>query len=112
MKNHLVIASVLLPLLALTQPVAADSPTVTHRVLGQDRGHVAIIGTAGQVEWEAPCPGTAHDIALLPSGNILVQIGARNVVEMTPQKTIAWRYDAKPLPGNNDGVEIHAFEER
>lgn len=85
-------------------------PLVAHRVLGQDRGHVAIIGTTGQILWEAPCPGTAHDIALLPSGNILIQTSAQNVVEMTPEKTIAWRYDAKPTPGNTNGVEIHAFQ--
>jgi hypothetical protein len=110
MNNYLVIAAILMPLLGLGHVARADETRVTHRVLGQDRGRVAIVGPAGQVEWEAPCSGTAHDIALLPSGNILVQTGARNVVEMTPEKTIAWRYDATPTPGNTSGVEIHAFQ--
>lgn len=114
MNKRFVIAAALLPLLLLLGQVSSSNaqtpPVKNRRVLGQDRGHVAIIGAAGEVEWEAPCPGTAHDIALLPSGNILVQIGARNVIEMTPEKTIAWRYDAQPVPGNTGGVEIHAFQ--
>ncbi|MES2465008.1 MAG: WD40 repeat domain-containing protein [Armatimonadota bacterium] len=110
MNKTTIAAAILLPLLSLARFAGADTPTVTHRVLGQDRSHVAIIGTTGQVDWEAPCPGTAHDITLLPSGNILVQFGARNVVEMTPEKTVAWRWDAQPTPGNTGGVEIHAFQ--
>ena len=115
MYKHVVAAAALLPLLALSgliHPAQADTSAlpVTHRVLGQDRGHVAIIGTDGKIEWEAPCGGTSHDIALLPSGNILVQTGGQNVVEFARNKTIVWRYDAKPIPGNTAGVEIHAFE--
>jgi hypothetical protein len=110
MNKFVAAAAICMPLIGLTRAGSADTPAVAHRVLGQDRGHVAIIGTAGQVEWEAPCPGTSHDIALLPSGNILVQTAANNVVEITPEKTIAWRWDARAVPGNNDGVEIHAFQ--
>jgi hypothetical protein len=28
---------------------------------------------------------------------------------MTPQKTVAWRWDAKPTPGNTGGVEYTPF---
>jgi hypothetical protein len=83
---------------------------VAHRVLGQDRGRVAVVSPAGTVEWEAPCPGVAHDISLLPGGNVLTQTAADNVVEFDRAGKVVWQYQAKPKPGNNDRVEIHAFQ--
>lgn len=98
-----------LPSTSFAQTPAATG-TVTHRVLGQDRGHVAIVGADGKVEWDADCPQTAHDISHLSSGNILVQMGAGNVVEMDRFRKIVWRWDAKPKPPYTGGVEIHAFQ--
>lgn len=104
------VAATALLSLGLMGTVLAQTPVVKHRVLGQDRGHVAIVGTDGKVEWDADCPHTAHDIALLPSGNILVQMGAGNVIEMDRFRNIVWRWDAKPKPPYTGGVEIHAFQ--
>ena len=61
--------------LALTVPVsAADAPK--YRVLAQDKGHVAIVGADGKVEWEVECKYNSHDIHLLPNGNLLLHTGA------------------------------------
>ena len=81
-----------------------------YRVLGQDKGHVAIVGPGGKVEWEAPCGGTAHDITLLPNGNILVDTGSTAVIEITPEKKVVWKHEAKPRAGYTGKVEIHAFQ--
>ena len=87
----------------------ADAPA-PRRVLGQDKGHLAIVGADGKVEWEAPVRHNAHDLQVLPNGNILVGTDAKTVVEMTPDKQIAWKYVAQPAAGNTGRVEIHAFQ--
>jgi hypothetical protein len=95
--------------LALTSPAfAADSPK--YRVLAQDRGRVAIVGTDGKVEWEVGCKYNSHDIHLLPSGNLLLHTAAATVVEMTPKKEVVWKYEAKPKSGAKGRVEVHAFQ--
>src|SRR5437870_1061087 len=98
-----------LSLLVLTlaaSTCAADPPT--YRVLGQDKGHVAIV--KGEVEWETPCAYNSHDIAMLRNGNLLLHTGPATVVEMTPEKKIVWKYEAKPNPGYTGRVEVHAFQ--
>ncbi len=89
--------------------IAADPPA--YRVLAQDKGHVAIVGADGKVEWEVECKHNSHDIALLPNGNILFNSGGAAVTEMTPKKEIVWKYEAKATPANKAGrVEVHAFQ--
>lgn len=87
---------------------AADPPK--YRVLAQDKGHVALVGADGKVEWEVPCKHSSHDIHLLPSGNFLLHTAPATVVEMTPAKEVVWKYEAKPTPANKKHVEVHAFE--
>jgi hypothetical protein len=87
---------------------AADTPA--YRVLGQDKGHVAIVNANGEVEWETPCAYNSHDIALLSNGNLLLHAGPSTVVEMTPEKKIVWKYEAKPKMGYTGHVEVHAFQ--
>ena len=87
---------------------AAAEPA--YRVLAQDRGHIALVNAKGVVEWEVECKHNSHDIALCKNGNFLLHIGPATVVEMTPAKQIVWRYDAKPKPGYEGPVEVHAFE--
>ncbi len=86
----------------------ADDP-VTHKVLAQDNGHVIILNEKGAIEWEVPCGGTSHDIALLPSGNFLIHTGDRTIIEMTPDKKIVWKHESKPTDEKR-GVQIHAFQ--
>ncbi len=94
--------------LSLTTPVMAQNPR-SYRVLGADRGHVAIVEPDGRVSWEHPAPAEVHDLEMLPNGNILFPTGRDTVVEMTPAKQVVWSYKAEPLQGV-DHVEIHAFQ--
>lgn len=94
----------------LALPAFAADKSVTHRVLGQDKGHVAILDTSGKVVWETPCGGTAHDIALLPNGDVLFPTNDTTIVEMTPDKRIVWTHVSKPKNGYMGGVQIHAFQ--
>src|SRR5437588_5858665 len=52
--------------------VAIGMEPIQHRVVGVDNGHAAIVNAKGEVEWEVPCKHDAHDIAMLPSGNVLL----------------------------------------
>lgn len=98
-------------LIGAARPVdaqATDGPP--YRVLAQDKGHLAIVGVDGKVEWEVPVRHNAHDLQVLANGNILVGTNPTTVVEMTPEKKVAWTYKAKPTPENRGRVEIHAFQ--
>jgi hypothetical protein len=96
--------------LAISFPVFAEPPKNGYRVLAQDKGHVAIVGTDGKVEWEVECKYNSHDIHLLPNGNLLLHTAAATVTEMTPKKEVVWTYTAKPKEGYKGGIEIHAFQ--
>ncbi|HQR07963.1 MAG TPA: PQQ-binding-like beta-propeller repeat protein [Gemmatales bacterium] len=89
----------------------ADDP-VTHRVLAADRetGRLAIIGTDGKVEWEIPNKHDVHDLHMLDNGNILTHTSHTTIVEISPNKEIVWKYEAKPKPGYTGKIEIHAFQ--
>ncbi|MDB5319447.1 MAG: SMP-30/Gluconolaconase/LRE-like region [Phycisphaerales bacterium] len=90
-------------------PASAEEAKVTHRVLAQDKGHVVILNEKGEVEWEAPCKSTSHDIALLPGGNYLIHMSDTKIVEMTPDKKVVWQHESKPTDPKK-GVQIHAFQ--
>src|SRR5262249_1588722 len=79
------------------------------RVLAQDKGRVAVAGPDGKVEWEVECKYNSHDIHQLPSGNFLLHTGPATVTEMTPDKNVVWKYEAKPKEGCKGRVEVHAF---
>ena len=96
-------------LTALLGIASADKP-VTHRIIGQDRGHVAILSAKGEVEWEAPCGFVSHDIGVLPNGNLLLHTGAATIQEMTSDKKIVWEYTSKAKEGYQGAVESHAFQ--
>src|SRR5689334_23313628 len=96
--------------LTLCSGILASAQEVSHRLLAQDKGHAIILSAKGEVEWEAPCPFTSHDIAMLPNGNVLLHTGPATIVEMTPEKKVVWKYDAKPKAPYTGGVEIHAFQ--
>ncbi len=89
---------------------AADQPKGGYRVLAQDKGHVAIVGLDGKIDWEVENKYNSHDVHLLPNGNFLLHTGAATVTEMTPKKEIVWKYQAKPTAANKERVEIHAFQ--
>jgi len=92
-----------------TWATAADPP-VGHRVLGADKGHVAIVEPDGRVSWEFPCKGTPHDLTLLENGNVLFINADSEVLEVSPEKAVVWRY--KPTPASPDvkKIEVHAAQ--
>ena len=92
---------------------APSAEPVAHRVLAADRGrgHLAILGTDGKVEWEMENKHDVHDLQMLPNGNILTHTSSTNVVEIDPKtKEIVWKYEAKPKEGYKGRIEIHAFQ--
>ena len=101
----LVLACLLSPV-----PVLAGESAVTHRVLVQGKGRIAIVDRQGRIEWEAPCNFVTHDGALLPNGNVLFSTNSTTTVEMTPDKKIVWQYVSLPKEGYAGKVEVHAFQ--
>jgi hypothetical protein len=87
-------------------PNAAPS----HRVLAADKNKVAIVDASGKVEWEFANGCECHDLWLLPNGNVLLALGPATVGEVSPDKKVVWRYEAKPKPGYSGRVEVHAFQ--
>jgi hypothetical protein len=88
--------------------LAAEPPA--YRVLAADKGRVAIVDADGKVEWEVANKAEVHDLALLDNGNILMPTSRTTVVEMSPDKKVVWKYEAKPKAGYKGGIEIHAFQ--
>jgi len=88
----------------------ADDTTIQHRLLGADKGHVAIVEPDGKVSWEYPCRSTPHDLAFLKNGNVLFIDGDREVIEVSPSKEIVWRYAPKPKSGYDGPIEVHAAQ--
>ena len=103
-----ILTSALVCLCVVGPAPAGDKPA--YRVLARDKGHVAIVNAKGEVEWEVPCNTDAHDIALLPNGNVLMPVSATKIVEMSPEKKVVWEYESKPTAGNKGRVEVHAFQ--
>ncbi|HEY3964037.1 MAG TPA: hypothetical protein VGM05_05725 [Planctomycetaceae bacterium] len=87
---------------------SAKSPS--YRVLAADKGHVALVGAKGDVEWETPTKADVHDLWLLPDGNVLFLYSPAKVVEMNRDKQVVWEYEAKPKNAQVSRVEVHAFQ--
>lgn len=81
-----------------------------YRVLAADKGRVAIVNAKGEVEWEVENKAEVHDLALLPNGNVLFTTNPTTIVEMTPDKKIVWKHEAKQKAGYKGRIEIHAFQ--
>lgn len=81
-----------------------------HRLIACDRGKAMILSAAGEVEWETDLPYTAHDISVLPNGNVLLNTGPASIREVTPDKKVVWQWDGKPKEGSTADVQIHGFQ--
>ncbi len=80
------------------------------RLIAQDRGQVAVVEPDGSVAWSWENGTGAHDLHLLPNGNLLAPTARNVVVELTPEKEVVWEWESRPVSANVDQVEIHAFE--
>jgi len=101
--------AVLVAVLGSSSIVAGAEPA-GRRVLGEDKGRVAIVDEKGKVEWEYETRAQSHDLWLLPNGNVLLAAGPAAVAEVTPEKKVVWKYEAKPKAGYEGRVEVHAFQ--
>ncbi len=100
-------------LLLASTTVGADKPVAekaSYRVLGNDRGKVAILDAGGKVEWEYANRFDGHDVSLLANGNILLATGAARIAEVNRDKKIVWQYESKPKKGYKGRIEVHAFQ--
>lgn len=99
--------ALLVPVLAL----AACATPAGHRVLTQGNGKLVILDRQNEIEWQMPWGGI-HDLHVLPSGNIMVQRGSAEVVEIDREtKQVVWQYDSRTQNGNQGKrVEVHAFQ--
>lgn len=96
-------------LVCLSFPITADEKPA-YSVLAADNGRVAIVNSAGEVEWEVANKAEVHDLALLPNGNLMFPTDRTTIVEMTREKKVVWKYEAKQKPGYTGRIEIHAFQ--
>lgn len=94
----------------LLAALGAENPEPRHRVLGADRGKLAILDADGTVAWEVENRFQVHDLAMLPNGNILFQSGPATVTEISPEKSVVWSYTSKPQAPYEGSVEVHAVQ--
>lgn len=101
----------LVAITVLSQSLADESSQAKgHKVLGADKGKVAIVSPQGKVEWEVPNRSQVHDITRLANGNIMFQSGPATVVEVAPDKSTVWSYTSKPKAPYSGPIEVHAFQ--
>lgn len=90
---------------------ASDPSAKSHRLVTQGNGKLVIVAADGSIEWEKKWGGI-HDLHVLPNGNLMVQRGAHEVVEIDREtREVIWSYDSA-LRNGNEGqpVEVHAFQ--
>ncbi|MEM9379054.1 MAG: membrane dipeptidase [Planctomycetota bacterium] len=86
----------------------ADPSADGHRVVLQGDGRLAVLARDGSVEWEMPW-GPIHDLHVLENGNLMLQRGPSEVVELERhRKAVVWSYDAAAVHGDAT-VEVHSF---
>lgn len=103
-------------MLAAAVPAIADDNSSVHtgnarKVLIGDYSTktLAMVNEKGGIDWQLPIRNI-HDAAILPNGNILYQTDWTDVVEMTPDQKVVWKYDARTNGNEGKKVEVHAFQ--
>ena len=107
-RNRFLFALALLTVLLGTR--ASADRKIAHRLILQGSNKIVILNPQGHIEWETTCGGNAHDMAVLPNGNVLFPPDSTSIVEMTPDKQIVWKHVSRPKEGYNGVVEVHAFQ--
>jgi hypothetical protein len=98
--------------LAVQEKPKVEQTGTPRRFLAADyqKKILAIVGKDGAIEWQHPIRDI-HDAWVLENGNVLFQESWTRIVELTPDKKVAWSYDAAKLNGNEGKkVEVHAFQ--
>jgi outer membrane protein assembly factor BamB len=100
-------------LIVLAGGIGVPCPQVqaAHRVALQGNGRLVILAPDGSIEWERPWEAI-HDLHVMPNGNLMVQQGSNQVVEIDRRtREVILTYDAAKQ-SENAGlvVEVHAFQ--
>ncbi|MEM7391160.1 MAG: PQQ-binding-like beta-propeller repeat protein [Verrucomicrobiota bacterium] len=106
------ISAVFLVLLALNAPVRSEdfSQRICLISEGYGKNLVALRNEQGEILWKQKVRNGQHDLHMLDNGNILMQDGWRNILEITLDKKVVWSYNAGVMNGNKGKrVEVHAF---
>jgi outer membrane protein assembly factor BamB len=92
MQLRCLIVFILLGRIALTG-FAADPSTTGHAFVGATftKNKVVAVAADGKIEWEYEAPACL-DVWKLPNGNVLMASRAKGILEVTPDKAIAWSY--------------------
>ena len=98
MKHSSSIVAVALAVLLAWSGSAAES-RVQHRLLffeyGKGPNRLLELDASGKVVWEYTGVVNAGDAQRLPNGNTLISCGTqKRVIEVTPDKKIAWQFTA------------------
>jgi len=106
------VASLLVSLLTAqsVSQAAEDAERRSFIAADSSKQRVAIVAEDGSTAWEHSI-GPLHDLHVLPSGNVLLQLNWTHVAELdrSTGKTV-WEYNASQRPDNQGRrVEIHAF---
>jgi hypothetical protein len=117
MRDNVLVALVFFNLFAAGTRLRADDNSSVHsgrarKVLVGDYSakSLALVNEKGEIEWQVPIRNI-HDASILPSGNILYQSDWNEIIEMTPDRQVVWKYDASLQNGNaGRKVEVHAFQ--
>lgn len=90
--------------------LSARAAKTSHRLIAQDKGVTAILDAEGRVEWSWKNGAIAHDLHVLPNGNVLVHTGPASISEVTPQKEVVWEWTSKPVAPYEGRIEVHGFQ--
>jgi len=95
---------------ACSKPAPETQAASAPRLMAQDRRQVAVVNSDGSVDWSWPNGTNAHDLHLLPSGNVLAPTSHDALAEVSPEKETVWEWKSAPASAEVDKVEIHGFE--
>lgn len=92
----------------LAAPAAAQHRLALQGQDAEKQDKLVILGADGSVETEIPW-GSIQDMHVLPNGNLMVQRGSAEIVELAwHSKRVVWSYNSA-LTGS-DTVEVHSFQ--
>lgn len=95
---------------ACSKPASDTQAAGAPRLMAQDREQVAVVNSDGSVDWSWPNGTTAHDLHLLPNGNVLAPTSHDALAEVSPEKETVWEWKSAPTSAEVDKIEIHGFE--